>query len=414
MKTAIFINTFAKMANYDLNELSKYNTRLIAIVSDDEYLKFSNAYGKYFSEIHSCKNMSENPFEKISYDFSKNIVKNEMSIHGNSVRLISLSEDNLLIAANLRDELEIPGMRTQQAKSFRDKTIMKDILSSKNIRTPHYIKFDCKAAKDSSDYYEKIKRAIGLPFVLKPFDLLGSLGVAIINSYGEFDLFCKENENTPSYDYEIEEYISGTLYHCDSIVHNDEIIFSICCEYTNPNFDFQNGKSVISMPLKSNSPVAKRIFSFNQEVLKAMEFTQGVSHHELFITKNNEIVFLEIAARSPGAIVTPMYRLSSNVGMEDIDFKMQMNIPFQLNSTEDVYYLSGILPTLTGTITKLVSPDIKSKYDMKWAVKEGDQHIKSMSLREKSASIIAWNSNYETLLSDFEYLKNYQSTHVSI
>ena len=393
MKTAIFINTFAKMSNYDLDGLSTHGIRLVAIVAEDEHQKFTKAYDKYFAEIHSCAKTSNDPFEKISYDFAKNIVKNEIISSGSMVKIICLSEDNLLLAAELRDEFDISGMRLEQAKSFRDKTIMKDILRAKNIRTPHYVKFDANAARDSKSYYDCLQREINLPFVLKPFNLLGGLGIVMINSF--------------------EEFISGTLYHCDSIVKDKEIIFSTCCEYTNPNFDFQAGKSVISMSLKNSDPVAQRIFEFNQNVLNAMNLEEGISHHELFITNKNEIVFLEIAARSPGAVVTPMYRQSFNVAMEDIDFKIQMNIPFQLTPSYNTYYLSGILPSLSGTVKELVSPDIKSKYEMKWAVKEGDLTSASMSLRDKSGSISAWNINYEELRDDFNYLKNYQNTLVS-
>lgn len=409
MKTAIFINTFAKMSNYDLDDLSKHDIHLIAIVAAEEYQKFFKAYGKYFAEIHSCTNTSTNPFEKISYNFATNIIRNEIYAQGDLVRIISLSEDNLLLAAQLRDDFSIPGMRFEQAQSFRDKTIMKDILRKNNIRTPHYVKFDNEAARNRKTYYNYLQHEIKLPFVLKPFNLLGGLGVVMVNSFEEFDSFCKTYEKEPAYEYEVEEFISGTLFHCDSIINNKEVLFSTCCEYTNPNFDFQNGKSVISIPLKKNDPVAQRIFNFNNEVLNAMKLDQGISHHELFITHKNEHVFLEIAARSPGAIITPMYRRSFNVAMEDIDFKMQMNIPFQLMPTYDTYYLSGILPTFSGTVKKLVSPDIKSKHEIKWIVKEGDQVSPSMSLRDKSATIIAWNDNYEELYNDFNFLKNYQS-----
>jgi hypothetical protein len=100
--------------------------------------------------------------------------------------------------------------------------------------------------------------------------------------------------------------------------------------------------------------------------------------------------------------------------MEDIDFKIQMDISFQLIPSYNTHYLSGILPSLSGTVKMLVSPDIKSKYEMKWAVKEGDLTSASMSLRDKSGSISAWNSNYDELRNDFNYLKNYQSTLVLV
>jgi len=230
---------------------------------------------------------SGNPFETISYDFCRHVISKNISVSENALKIICLSEDNLLLAAQLRDEFNIPGMRFEQAQSFRDKTIMKYILQKNQIRTPHYVKFDHTRINDPKNYYDHLTQTIGLPFVLKPFNLLGGLGIVMVKSFEEFNSFCIENAKELSYEYEAEEFISGTLFHCDSIIENSEILFSTCCEYTNPN--------------------------------------------------------------------------------------------------------------------------ITSQHEMKWTVKEGDQIKSSMSLRDKAASITAWNNNYEELRKDFLFLKDYQS-----
>lgn len=409
MKTAVYLNTFAKMANYDLASLSNDNIKPIAIVAEEEYTKFNNAYKKYFSDIFTCKNESANEFEKISYQFAYDIIQEQKKLN-DDIRIICLSEDNLLLAATLRDDFKIPGMKFNDALPFRDKVIMKNVLKTKKIRTPRYCKFDDAQAINSTAYFEHLKQLLGLPFILKPTSLLGGLGVMIIDSSASFAEFC---QNKPAnLDYEIEEFISGTLFHCDSIRQNNKTIFSVCCEYTHPNFDFQLGKNVVSMALQNNDPLAQRINAFNEEVLNALNYEQGISHHELFLTKQNELVFLEIAARSPGALVTPMYRRAFNIGLEDIDFKMQMDLPFDLKPIYDAHFLSGIFPNIPGKIEKLVTPQLKSKIEMNWVVKEGDYLSPSKSLREKSATIIAWNSNHQELQEDFNILKDFQSVAV--
>jgi hypothetical protein len=399
MKTAIFLNTFAKMKNYDLEELSNYDVRKVAIVAEDQYEKFSDYYGKHFSDIYSSKNLSNNGLEDIKYGFEKQIIKREASpANEENIRIICLSEDNLLIAAQLRDEFNIPGMKYNQALHFRNKVIMKDLLRKNNVRTPRYC------------YFESLKKEIGLPLVLKPVDQLGGFGISIINSVNEFENFCANKQKKLSY--EVEEFISGTLFHCDSIRQSGKILFSVCCEYTNPNFDFQIGKSVISMPLNDDNPLNQAISKFNETVLDILELRDGIGHHEIFLTDNNELVFLEIAARSPGALATPMYRRAFNIGLEDIDFKIQMDIPFQLSLTYETHYLSGIFPLFSGTVDKLVSPELKSKYEMSWFAKTGTVVTASKSLRDQSATIIAWNKDYNTLLHDFNLLRDFQSIQV--
>lgn len=411
MKTAIYFNTFAKMVNYDLKSLTSNNTiKNIAVVSEDEYVQFNNYYGKYFSEIIPCESETDDPFNKINFSFAKDVIHKQMA-QSTDVKIICLSEDNILLSAKLRDEFEISGMKLEYALPFRDKVIMKDALRSKNVRIPRYYKFDCARLSDTASYFLHLQNELGLPFILKPTLLLGSLGVTLIDSLITFLEFC---QNKPIHtEYEAEEFISGTLFHCDSIRKDNKTIFSVCCEYTNPNFDFQAGKSVISMILNSDAPLTKRIFSFNENVLTALNFKEGITHHEIFLTKNNELVFLEIAARSPGAIVTPMYRRAFGIGFEDIDYKMQMDIPFDLNPRYDDVYLSGIFPVIPGKVEKLVSPPIKSQHEMNWLIKPGENINSSKSLRDKASTIIAWNKNPYELRDDFNFLRSFQSVIVT-
>jgi hypothetical protein len=140
-----------------------------------------------------------------------------------------------------------------------------------------------------------------------------------------------------------------------------------------------------------------------------MELNEGISHHELFLTPQNELVFLEIAARSPGAIVTPMYRRAFNIGFEDTDFKMQMEIPFELLPTYDIHYMSGIFPLPSGTVKELVQPSLTSSHEMNWLIKKGEKTTVSKSLRDKAAYIVAWNKSYDTLRNDFNFLRHFES-----
>ena len=51
MKTAVFINTLAKMSNYDLNDVDYCEIKKIAIVEKSDFSLFKEKYGKYFSAI---------------------------------------------------------------------------------------------------------------------------------------------------------------------------------------------------------------------------------------------------------------------------------------------------------------------------------------------------------------------------
>ena len=404
MKTAIFINTFAKMKNYDMEDLIGQDIRLVAIVSSKDFPDFKEKYSGYFNNICLSIACDHGEFGDLNYAYSSKVVANELSIN-KDVRIICQSEDNLLLAGKLRDSFKLPGMGYQEILPFRDKVLMKNIIENAGLRVPKYTKLQFNQKEDLKQKFVSLSDELGLPFLLKPISALGSVGIQIINNEEEFQ---KHYGIIQSIEYEAEEFISGTLYHCDSIIKNGKTLFVVCCQYSNPNFDFQLGKSIISLPLKSDDTLAQRIFEFSATTLNAMGFYNGISHLEIFLTETNELIFLEVAARSPG-VVTPMYRQAFNVPFEDFAFKIEMGIDFEIPKPSDTFYMSGILPTIKGKIHSLINPEIFSEYFINWSVKPGDYINTSSSLREQSGTILVWNQDYELLVRDFSSLKNFTS-----
>lgn len=408
MKTAIFLNTFAKMNNYDLPGLMNKDIKMVAIVTSTEYHKYKEKYSMYFDEIYSFTQSEDKELNNTDYDFAFEIITKEIS-NGREVRLICLSEDNLLFSAKLRDAFDLSGMGFEETLPFRDKVAMKDKIREAKLRVPAYAKLKYNKIQDIKNEFITLSETLGLPFLLKPISALGGSGIQKIHNINDFQKHYYLSEHT---DYEAEEFINGTLYHCDSIIKNGETLFVVCCEYSNPNFDFQAGKSIISLPLRADDEIAQRIIKFSTRALKALKLHNGVSHVEVFVNDKNEIIFLEAAARSPGGLVTPMYRRAFNVPFEDIAYQIEMGIDFELKIHSDKYYMSGILPALCGTIKTLHEPKILSDCELIWAVKEGDVRGPCSSVRDQAGSLIIGNHNYEELLSDFIYLKDFISMEV--
>lgn len=404
MKTAVFINTYVKMSNYDLDELSKSNIRMVAIVTNDQFNSFHAKYGQYFSEIHTVKHSDNIVFNNIDYDSVANVVINELKT-GSDVRIICQSEDNMLLAAKLRDQFHLPGMTYQQTLLFRDKVIMKQALSASGVRVPKFDRIQFNDSINLESLFEELITKFGMPFLLKPTMMLGAIGVKIIHTKDDFEKIYHELNG---YEYQVEEFIQGKLYHCDSIRKNNNTLYTVCCEYTSPNFDFQHGKTIISMPLKDDDILSCKMIEISNNILSVLQLHNGVSHMEFFVTDNSEIIFLEVAARSPGAIVTPMYRKAFNIAFEDIAFKIEMDLPFTLDKRKTDYYMSGLLPISKGTVKSRNEPEMMSQYEMNWYVKENDKLDGCNNLRDKAASITVWNENYDILLNDFNYLRDFQ------
>ena len=400
MKTVIFFNTLIKLKSYDFSVLDLQNVILIAFVKADEYKDVVNNFSTRFSQIIpiSCEDST------LNYQQSKHALDDIVSAIAdkNSIHLISLSEENMLLVAKLREDFAIPGMSMQQTEKFRDKIKMKNALQASGVNLPTYQEMDCMKASDLEKYYQEVVDALGTKFVIKPKALLCAMGVSIIKNYAEF---VHAMEQISDYhNYELETFISGTLYHIDSIQINGESIFQVCCEYSCPNFDFQLGIPLLSLPLPEDHSIVKQAKTLAAKVLNALDYHNGPSHLEFFVDANKKLVFLEIAARTPGAIVTPMYNRMFNFNMLNADLCFRLGLPIAKPMAPKKHYFSGLFPISEGKVVKLLEPTLSGQYELDWKVEVDAQLERCNSLRDIAASIIVANDNFAAAYADFKKL----------
>lgn len=400
MKTVIFFNTFVKMKGYDFTSLNLHNIKKIAFVAANEYDNFTNYFPKLFDQIISI-DMDNGT---LNYEQSKIALNNILKdiADKNLINLICLSEDNLLVVAKLREDFHLKGMSVAQTEKFRDKVKMKDALRKSGVALPTYQEMDAKKVHDLESYYQELVKSLGNKFVIKPKALLGAMGVSIINNYSEFDaamLSIKDYHN-----YEIETFISGKLYHIDSIRADGKSIFQVCCEYSCPNFDFQLGKPLLSIPLKNDHPVVKQAQELAEKVLNTLDYRNGGSHLEFFVNDKNQLIFLEVAARTPGGMSTTTYSRMFDFNMLNADLCLNLGLPISDPKDPTHYYFSGMFPISEGKVINLINPNISGEYDISWRVKVGDTLNKCKSLRDIAATIVVSNNDFELAYADFLHL----------
>lgn len=406
MISAIFLNTLVKMKTYDLDELSVYPFKKIAFVKWEEMESFHLELPGVFDLVvpHDIENDGSFCFEQVVKTINALINGNYIS---NDIKIICLSEDNLLLAGKIRDEFRLTGFGYTQTIYFRNKSIMKKRLQKAGIRTPKHNLFDVSCARSNvKRTYEKYLTEFGCPFILKPISALGSLGVSKIYSEDEYaDIL---NGIPLEMDYEIEEYIDGTLFHHDSMSVNGKILFSEVCEYSYPNMEIKDGKPILSIPLEEGSQTRIEIENFGIKALAALGITDGPAHMEIFKSKNGEAIFLEVGARTPGGNITQMYKQSSGASLPNWDFCNHLGIQYTPKEKSKLYYFCGFYPSKSGVVSNLLFPEIQSEYSINHCVKKGDSLINSDTVRDISALIIVKNRSYESLKHDFHFMKLFE------
>ena len=322
--------------------------------------------------------------------------------NGEEVRIISMSEEMLLEVSQLRDEFDISGMRYKETLVFRDKYEMKRHLNQYQIPMSSFVEYD------NTQNFEYYSNHLGFPFIIKPRDAFGAEGFYKITSE-EVYFATKDLLSNHSKKYIAERFIEGQLFHCESIVKNKEIIFSKVGKCSTPAANFQKLEPMFYSFVDDKDAIAIQIKKFNQDVLKVMPLENGVTHHEMFVTPDDQILFLEIAARTPGALLIPQYQKKFGINLLDISFLLQMGMSFDLNINEtNAFVATGQFPLGKGLVKKLNFPDkLKSKFHFQHRIQENDKLDGATQLRDIAADIILESPNRSVLEEDIKYLSTF-------
>lgn len=396
---------------YNFNQLNQNTAfELVAMVNQDILSSFPEKQKMYFDRIYSISKNKNPSLSHLDLDQLEDAIKQELTHSGNpnNIRIFPFNEYNVLIAANLREKFDIPGAHSKLLIPFRDKVIMKKVLQKKHIRVPHFAVLDMvKIHAEASVYFNELVSLLGLPFMVKPIDGAGSLGVKKIDSEQDFLIFKNELLTTVA-GYEAKEFLDGELFHCEVVYQNQQPLITLCGRHNRPLLEFKSGQTISSIPLLDTHPLKTPLIHFTHEILAHFELPDGIIHTEIFyLEKTKEWVFLESAARAPGALIVPMYEQSFGYNLLDLDFLVQMK-RFQLRETSPKSYsFWAIIPPIPGKLKNMIKPTIQSEYRLEWFANTGSMLMQPVSLRDRVGRIFVWNQDYDILLEDFECISNH-------
>ncbi len=223
-------------------------------------------------------------------------------------RVECLWEPGVVLAAQLREALDVPGMRVEQALRFRDKELMKQCLDAAGIRTPRHVRADSESTiRDAAEQ-------IGYPLILKPIAGAGSADTHRVDSAADLERLLPAVRHVQ--EISVEEFIEGEEYTFDTICAGAQVLFE--------NISWYRPKPLIGRTLEWVSPqtIALRDqqapelsagHAMGHAVLRALEFDSGFTHMEWFRTPAGEAVFCEIAARPPGACSVDIMNFASDI-----------------------------------------------------------------------------------------------------
>lgn len=322
------------------------------------------------------------------------------------VRLLCHDEYSLAKVAAVRELLGIPGPRPHQLAPFADKLTMKRNVAASGVDIPAHLRWrNERFQADPAGYLETVEEHVGLPCVVKPVDESGAVGVQKIQSRAGLWEWARTE---PPGQWEVDSLVTGTLYHVDSLVRDDQVLFAAVNEDLHPCADYAEGRLNASWTVDEDDPVHARLIAFNRQVLDALPKPDaGVFHHEIFRTPADELVFLEIAARPPAALIPHTSRIRFGFNIEEAHFRLQRGEQVMVPAARGPYAAYAFVPKVAGRLVERHRPDLSSDHRWQWNVEVGEEMAAPENIRDFAASVLLWSDSLEELTSDLRMLDSH-------
>jgi biotin carboxylase len=270
-------------------------------------------------------------------------------------RVVALDDYDVEKAAYVREEFRIPGMGQTRARYFRDKLAMRMQAADAGINVPAF----CPTFN-----YDELRHFVAKnpgPWVLKPRSAASATGIKKIHTINEL-WPALDSLGDIQYSYLLETFLPGDVYHVDSLVDGDEVVFARASRYMNPPMEVAHeGRVFRSHTVTFGSKDEKELLKQNKKVLKALGLKRGASHTEFIKSATDgKFYFLETSARVGGANLVEMVEASAGINLWTEWAKIETRRKgekYELPKIENLY--SGIIVSLA----KQEHPDTSSYND---------------------------------------------------
>jgi biotin carboxylase len=152
--------------------------------------------------------------------------------------------------------------------------------------------------------------------VLKPRSMAGAIGIRKIHRADELWPAIELLGDMQSF-YLLEQFVAGDIFHVDSIVSEQQVVFAIASGYGRPPMEVSHGGGIFTTGiLERESGDALRLVAENERVMAALGMVRGASHTEFIKSKaDGRIYFLETSARVGGAHIAELVEAATGLNL---------------------------------------------------------------------------------------------------
>jgi hypothetical protein len=324
--------------------------------------------------------------------------------HGaDNLRLATQDEYSMMFAAIIREAFDLPGARPDQIRRFTDKPTMKAFVGNSGIAIPKFAQVQTTEGTSHAEA-SRLLAEVGLPAFVKQVDGTCAEHSLRVDTRTELETWIDATPNASRF--EVDTFLTGTLVHVDSIIQNGRVVHTQLTRDTFPSAEATGDKPIGAITLPHVGKFAERMKAFNLQCLEALKpLVDGTTHLEFFWTPNDEFIFLEIAARSPGADCPAQYELNSGINFQSIYFQIHFDLDPVVLAQPGPYVAWLWYAPLDGRAGAFEEPRLESEYRLTRSIELGELSSSTDDTRVRAARIMLWNHDFDALERDFNLLR---------
>jgi biotin carboxylase len=291
-------------------------------------------------------------------------------------RIVALDEFDMENVSALREHMRIPGMGLTTIRYFRDKLAMRARAKEAGILVPEFIHVL---------NYEAIREfmsRVPSPWLLKPRSQASGIGMKKIRKPDDLWPWLDQLGDQQSF-YLLEQFVSGTVYHVDSIVSEREVLFAEPHAYGAPPLDVSHQGGVFTTrTLPRDAAETKQLLDINRGVIEGLGYLRGVTHAEFLKSHaDGKFYFIEIAARVGGAYISNVIEAATGINLWREWARLEVGAgkqPYQLPAARRDY--AGVILSLA----RQEHPDTSSYNDPEIVYRVSKYHHAGLILKSSN------------------------------
>lgn len=224
------------------------------------------------------------------------------SLGGNVDVLSAILEPLQVPLALVRESLGIRGMDAQEARRFRDKAHMKDVLRASDLPCARHVL--ARSGPEALAFASET-----LPLVAKPPAGAGARDTFRVDAARDLESWIAQHPPTGERPLLLEEFIQGEEFSFDSITVGGQHMLHSINEYTPTPLEVMETPWIqwtVLSPRELDDSRFQEIRAAGPRALDVLGMHSGMTHMEWFRRSDGSIAISEVAARPPGAQFTSL------------------------------------------------------------------------------------------------------------